>query len=459
MHKGTVEMKKANESLTRNTGRRGFLRSVGLGTAGAAGGWVLSSGHAASLLNGIPGHLPQDTNALNLWLANVRDEAAATNRSAASGTYHESVHLLAELIQRDSIVRMQVTQMVSQVPREHKTIQDVDELLGALNHIVQNAPKYNIEPNKRHAFPMSALFVYMMYTPAGVAAFQNEAFNAAIRTVLRAWQDFLDSKESRVVLNMGDEGWLSPSACEFNKLDEFVIPDRNAPHWGFKSFNDFFHRQIKSAERPVTRPNDNKVIVSANDGTVYKIARNVKKSDSFWIKSQPYSLADMLDDHPMVDSFVGGDVFQSFLSGSSYHRWRAPVSGTVVDLKNIDGLYFSELRSEGFDPTVGTWSQGYETAVNTRGLAFIKADDEKIGTVCVMPIGITEVSSIMHTVKIGQVVKKGEELGRFSYGGSTLCLVFQPGAIKHFTVDAPRSTDDPDSGPAIHVNAEIAIAH
>ncbi|MEM7392334.1 MAG: hypothetical protein AAF492_08285 [Verrucomicrobiota bacterium] len=40
-------------------------------------------------------------------------------------------------------------------------------------------------------------------------------------------------------------------------------------------------------------------------------ARGVKRSDRFWLKSQPYSLADMLDGHPMVDTFVGGDVFQS----------------------------------------------------------------------------------------------------------------------------------------------------
>ena len=66
-----------------------------------------------------------------------------------------------------------------------------------------------------------------------------------------------------------------------------------------------------------------------------------------------------------------------------------------------DGLMFSDAESAGFDPTAATYSQGYETAVNTRGLIFIESDDPIIGMVCVIPIGITEISSVSITVKSG----------------------------------------------------------
>ncbi len=56
-------------------------------------------------------------------------------------------------------------------------------------------------------------------------------------------------------------------------------------------------------------------------------------------------------------------------------------------------------------------------------------------------------------------MKKGDELGCFSYGGSSMCLVFQPGAIDHFTVPPPLPVVDPTSGPAIQVNAQISIAN
>src|SRR5690606_28250873 len=104
----------------------------------------------------------------------------------------------------------------------------------------------------------------------------------------------------------------------------FVIPDQSAPHWGFTSYNAYFHRQIKSECRPISSPDDPKVIVSANDGTVFKIAREVKALDEFWLKGQPYSLLNMLNNSPYSGRFIGGDVLQSFLSGANYHRWRAP---------------------------------------------------------------------------------------------------------------------------------------
>jgi len=31
-----------------------------------------------------------------------------------------------------------------------------------------------------------------------------------------------------------------------------------------------------------------------------------------------------------MDHFVGGTVYQAFLSALNYHRWHAPVAGTIV---------------------------------------------------------------------------------------------------------------------------------
>jgi phosphatidylserine decarboxylase len=166
----------------------------------------------------------------------------------------------------------------------------------------------------------------------------------------------------------------------------------------------------------------------------------------------------MLDHSAYTDSFVGGDVFQSFLSGADYHRWRSPIDGVVKEARVVNGLMFSELASEGYDSSAGTKSQGYEASVNTRGLVFIQSDDPAIGMVCVIPIGITEISSVSIQVKAGQRVKKGDELGYFSYGGSSMALVFQPGAIRKFTVTLPEGESE-KSRPTLKVNGQIAIAN
>jgi phosphatidylserine decarboxylase len=417
----------------------------------------------------IAGYLPKSRKAVDEWLANLKRQLDESRVKGTRKPFSPAVAELAALIEVDGIVRMDVQEMIDQVPPQYKTVDSIDGLLAALNQIVTTAPLYNPDPAELNNFPMSSLFTYMMMTPAGEAAFRNVPFNAALRTILKEWCLFLDSPASQYVLNTGEDGWLSRSAYWYNKLYEFVIPDRNAPHWGFASFNAYFHREIQSQWRPIDRPDDPKVIVSANDGTVYDIARNVKPIDRFWLKGQPYSLVNMLNNEhlhggkkgkpiSLVELFIGGDVFQSFLSGADYHRWRAPIAGTVRKAKVVDGLMFSDAESAGPDPTAATYSQGYEASVNTRGLVFIESPDPILGMVCVMPIGITEISSVTIKVKEGQVVQKGDELGYFSYGGSSLCLVFQPGAIEHFTVPDRQPGTNPDDGPPIQVNAQIAVA-
>lgn len=401
----------------------------------------------------IAGYLPRDREMVDAWLADLGRKL----ETAPKKPHSPAVLALAELLKNDPIARMYVEQMIKQQPKAHQTVTSTADLFAALTHIVTTAPTYTPGPSQSDAFPMSNLFTYMMMTPAGEAAFRYPPFNTAIAVILREWCDFLDSPKSRYVLNNGPTGWLNQQAYWYNKLYEFVIPDKSAPHWGWKSFNAFFHREIQKSARPIAEPGNPKVIVSANDGTVYNIADNVQPTAQFWVKGQPYSLYDMLQGN-YVDRFAGGMVFQSFLSGADYHRWRSPIDGTVRMAYVADGLMFSDARSAGYDDTAATYSQGYETSVNTRGLVFVESHDPTIGMVCVMPIGITEISSVKITAKVGAKVKKGDELGYFSYGGSSMALVFQPGAIDRFTVPNRPPTTNPDDGPPIRVNAQIAIA-
>ena len=107
----------------------------------------------------------------------------------------------------------------------------------------------------------------------------------------------------------------------------------------------------------------------------------------------------------------------------------------MIEARLIPGLTFSELLSEGLDLSAGTESQGYQAMVNTRGLIII--DNPHLGKVAVVPIGITEISSISIQVNVGDYVEKGQEMGFFSYGGSTLVLAFEKGMINAFIAKEP----------------------
>lgn len=410
---------------------------------------------------GVALHVPDSRAALNDFHAELKKTVDAA--TAAGTPWSPGVEALAQLIDADPIIRMFVEQMLAQVQElpgaPPSTVTTVDDLLGALNVIVTFAPLYNPNPAERHAFPMSSLFAYMMMTVAGESLFRNRSYNAALQGILKEWCAYLDSAQSASVLNDGYTGWISPPAIAEFQLDQFVF-DPNDPHGGWSSYNDFFHREIELEYRPLGGPDDPKVVVSANDGNLVSVARNVQRTDMFWLKGEPFSLVDMLDRSEYVDRFVGGDVFQTFLSGGNYHRWRAPIAGTVRDARVVDGLMFSDAESAGWDPN-GVLSEGYYAAVNTRGLVFIESADPVIGMVCVIPIGITEISSVTISVRPGDVIEKGQELGWFSYGGSSMCLVFQPGAIAQYTVAGapPKPIVDPSSGPPVLVNAQIAVAN
>jgi phosphatidylserine decarboxylase len=392
------------------------------------------------------GYLPADREALHAWHLEVKAAVQQSKVAAVSGVARAvpavppapprrdpTVEALAEEIKASGVLRMLVTEMIDEVPKEKRVIENVTELLDHLDYITRLAPEWQSDPKKRVFFPMSALFAEMMMDRAGEDAFRYPQFNDAIRAILGAWCRYLDSAASRHVLNKGPNGWLCADAYNYNQLQEFVIPDPSAPYWGWESYNAFFHREIKDSERPIAAPNDTKVIVSPNDGTLYRIAKNVQAEDSFWLKGEPYSLRNMLGGTGYLDRFVGGWVFQSYLSGADYHRFHAPVDGVVLNADVVNGLMFSNLVND----ISGVASQAYYTAVNTRGLTFIKADDLNIGVVCVMPVGITEISSMTLTARAGSRVRKGDQLGYFSFGGSTVAVLFEGRAIERFVVNAP----------------------
>jgi len=381
---------------------------------------------------------------------------------AANEEFQPSVQALSDYLtcdQGNNMARMYATQMLREAKLEWFVFKNLNEWLICINYVIQRAPDYS--PSAAH-FPMSKLFVFYMYTPSGANLFRLDKFNALLTDVLKAWCVYLDSEASRNVLNPTGKvpattGWLSQDAQTSFCLDQCTNYKNkdDMPYWGFTSYNDFFHRQIKPELRPIADPQDESAIVSANDGTVYRIASNVEKCAEFWAKGQDYSLIDMLDKSQHTDDFVGGDVMQSFLDGSDYHRWHAPISGKIVEVRVIQGLTFSELLSEGLDLSAGTASQGYEATVNTRGLIII--ENESCGKVAVVPIGITEISSIVinDNIKIGYSVQKGEELGFFSYGGSSMALVFQKGMIKSFQAKVPQ---DGSQVPACKCNGNCNSA-
>jgi len=75
---------------------------------------------------------------------------------------------------------------------------------------------------------------------------------------------------------------------------------------------------------------------------------------------------------------------------------------------------------------------------------------------CIILVGMTEVSSCQITVYEGQHVSKGDQIGMFHYGGSSHCLLFGP----HVKLDFDLHGCKPGlNSKNIPVNARIATVY
>ncbi|KAF9033618.1 phosphatidylserine decarboxylase [Panaeolus papilionaceus] len=355
-------------------------------------------------------------------------------------------------------------------------IENFDQLLFVMDGIVSQAPTfYYAEDDKGNVtgepigIPIYLLFDLFSNTRAAYDLFRMTAFNAAMKRLLDIWGEYLVTKDSTSVLHDGPGGWFSPLAMklldggrlkgDFNST--YVVPNPTSVTRGYISWDDFFTREVQAHARPIIAADDLSLIHNACESTVFQIQQDVKLHDQFWLKSRPYSLYDMLDKNADdAIKFVGGTVYQASLGPQDYHRWHSPINGTVIKVANVPGTYYAVIPDEGAavddpdlkpnDPHGALFrSQGYLTLSAARALIFIKSPNPDIGLMCFIGIGMCEVSTCQISVKAGDKVAVGQELGMFHFGGSSHALIFGPQAKVTFS-------DIVQKDKHIHVNTILA---
>ena len=249
----------------------------------------------------------------------------------------------------------------------------------------------------------------------------NAKVKRHIKRILNTWAEHLESDASAVVLNEDEGGWFSQDILTAlgevtnggKGADDFevlFICDKSLPHWGFKSWDDFFKRQFRPGVLPIAKLEDDNVIVNACESKPYRLAKNVTRRDTFWVKDQPHSVMDVLAHNELTERLVGGIVYQAFLSSMSYHRWHSPVSGTVFEINKVPETYYSKAESQSFGSrhTSLSSSQGYLAEVATPSFIYIEADSPDIGLMCMMLVGMAEVPICETNVEVEQHVRKVE---------------------------------------------------
>ncbi len=311
-----------------------------------------------------------------------------------------------------------------------------DDLLRHFNTLLTWVPQF-IDDDQLVGLPFSQLVVGIDPTQSGMTLFRLPMFNEAMGAILNDWHQYLGSSASNWIFATEGKQWLSPQAKQQYQFEVWETDNPVPPYWN--SWNSFFTRNFKDPahSRPIAAPDSNQIVLSANDGSLFRWDDNLAPQDVYWFKDMEYSLEDIfttsnqadqdtIDQHGLLDLFTDGSIFQTYLNPYNYHRWWCPVNGTILfDPITIPGAYFNKLVIPDFGGAT-TASLPYLVQINARGL--IVFDTEDYGYVCCIPLGMSEVSTITFKtdkMKKGAQVKKGDEMGRFQYGGSSYVMIFQ----------------------------------
>lgn len=185
----------------------------------------------------------------------------------------------------------------------------------------------------------------------------------------------------------------------------------------YRSFNDFFTRKLQTGARQVTMDAD--ALASPCDSrlSVWRI----DSQRTFCIKQTQYTVESLLRSKKLARAYANGYIWIFRLCVDDYHRYTYSDSGKISDTVRIPGVFHT------VNPAANDRYAIYKE--NTREYCLLKS--KRLGTILQMEVGAMLVGRIVnHPRPQSGTVQRGDEKGYFAYGGSTIILLTQAGAVQ-----------------------------
>ena len=214
--------------------------------------------------------------------------------------------------------------------------------------------------------------------------------------------EFLDTRKSTVLIP------------PFILMNDIAMSEVKPKEW--ESFNDFFTRELMPGSRTVA--DDPCAMISPCDALL-KIC-DIREGSVVTVKDVPYTVTDLLRNEKLAALYEGGLCLIYRLTPSHYHRYVYPESGYKTRQIVLKGLLHT-VRPAATE-AVPVFAQ------NTRNYCVIKS--ENFGPVVFMQVGAMLVGRIV-TEDTGEChVRRGDEAGRFEYGGSTIVVLVRKDTLE-----------------------------
>ncbi len=219
-------------------------------------------------------------------------------------------------------------------------------------------------------------------------------------------------------------GWVQQTFFSKKKIESFVkkysinMDDFSVPEGGFTSFNDFFIRQLRPGARTID--SDPATVVSPADSKLF-VVQNISIDSFFHVKNKRFILKNFLKDEILAKKYIGGTLLLFRLSPCDYHRFHFPFDAQPSAAICVKGNYDS------VNPIV--YKNGLIPLLKNNRVLIV-LETEQFSDVLLVPVGAMLVGKIISTYTVGEKGKKGDEMGYFSFGGSSIVLLFKKGIIK-----------------------------
>jgi len=197
----------------------------------------------------------------------------------------------------------------------------------------------------------------------------------------------------------------------------------------FKTFNQFFYRHLRPEVRPFSL--DSNVLVAPADAR-YTFMQELDGETFVPIKGVDFTVKELLggEFNDEID-FSAGSMFIARLCPADYHRYHYPTNGKVLRHWLISGRYHS-VNPIALALGIKVFTHNY------RQVTLLDLDN--FGKVAFVEVGAFGVSGIEQTHTDGEF-KKMDEKGYFTYGGSTIVMIFERGKVQ-FDDDILRKTTE-----------------
>lgn len=201
----------------------------------------------------------------------------------------------------------------------------------------------------------------------------------------------------------------------------------------FRTFNDFFTRELASGARPIVADGD--VIISPVDGTV-SAAAAIDDDRIFQAKGIDYTLDDLLaTDIDAAKVFRNGRFATIYLAPYNYHRVHMPINGHLRAAHYVPGDVFSVnvatvSRVAGLFHRNERLNLHFETSIGPVAVIFVGALN--VGSITTPWTGEIRPRKrgVVENCDLGRAprdVSKGDLLGWFNMGSTVIVLLPENG--------------------------------